>query len=236
MFLRSFAPVVIGAFLFAASPASAQSAAEKAAEKAQGGLGGYLAILAIGKLCNFDLDKPATEAIVANINALQKPAKMTDAELDQSLAALVDAFKKRPNSPCAAGANEYPAMAVAMAKGAEKEAEGSGVTLKPVPARQVAAAKAAPVKDPKEAARNMLIAAHMIEAVADECKIKITDKESLDLDRVQYYFRGKADATAAEVKEIVTVVEKEAADSRKKVCAPDWGFRSTLDTLLATIK
>src|SRR5476651_237109 len=70
--------------LFASSPASAQSAAEKA----QGGLGGYLAILAIGKLCNFDLDKPATEAIVSNINAPQKTAKMTDAELDQSLAAL----------------------------------------------------------------------------------------------------------------------------------------------------
>lgn len=230
MFLRSFAPVVIGAFLFAASPASAQSAAEKA----QGGLGGYLAILAIGKLCNFDLDKPATETIVGNINALQKTAKMTDAELDQSLAALVDAFKKRKDSPCAAGASEYPTMAAAMAKGAEKEAEGSGVTLKALPARQAAAKT--PAKDPKEAAKNMLIAAHMIEAVADECKIKITDKESLDLDRVQYYFRGKADLTAAEVKEIVAAVEKEAEASHKKVCAPDWGFRATLDTLLATIK
>ena len=231
MLVRSFAPAVIGAFLFAASPASAQSAADKA----QGGIGVYLAILAIGKLCNFDLDKPTTEAIVANINALQKTSKLSDAEIDQAMASLVDSFKKRKDSPCAAGANEFPAMAAAMSKGAEKEAEGSGVALKALPARQAAAVKPA-VKDPKEAAKNMLIAAHMIEAVADECKIKISDKESLDLDRVQYYFRGKADATAAEVKEIVAVVEKEAEASRKKVCAPEWGFRETLDTLLAAIK
>jgi len=231
MFTKLLAPLLSGVFLLASTSAQAESAADKA----QGGIGGYLAILAIGKLCKFDLDKPTTEAIVGNINALQKTAKLSDAELDQAMNSLVDSFAKRKPSPCAGGASEFAAMAVGMSKGAEKEAEGSGVTLKALPARAAAPAKA-PAKDPKEAAKNMAIAAHMIEAIADECKIEINSKDSLNLDRVQYYFRGKADLSAAEVKAIVDAVEKEAHDSHKTVCAPEWGFRGTLDTLLATIK
>lgn len=238
MLLRSLAAALTAALMFTSSQASAQSAAEKA----QGGIGGYLAILAIGQLCKFELEKPMTEAIVANINALQPKAKMTDAELDAGLKGLVDALGKRKPSPCAGGQTEYYAMAAAMAKGAEKEAEGSGVALKPVPPRAAAAAKPAPVPaaktapSPKEAAKNMAIAAHMLEAISDECKIELTSKESLALDRVQYYFRGKADLTAAEVKAIVEAVEQEAKKTRAQVCAPEWGFKATLKTMLETIQ
>lgn len=230
---RFVGPVLLGITLLA-TPARAQTATDKA----QGGIGGYLAILAIAKLCKYDVDKPTTEAIVANINALQPKSKLSDAEIDQAMESMLASFAKRKESPCAGGLNEFYTMASAMAVAARKEAEGSGVALKDLPARAAkAAASTAPAtKDPKAAAKNMVIAAHMIEAVADECKIKLSDKESLDLDRVQYYFRGKADLTAAEVKEIAAAVEKEAEGSHKTVCAPEWGFRQTLDTLLATIK
>ena len=230
--LKYFAPALLGVALLVPSQVFAQSVTDKA----QGGVGGYLAILAIAKLCKYDLDKPTTEILVGNINALQPKAKLSDAEMDQAMDSLVASFAKRKDSPCADGLNEFYTMASAMAAGAQKEADGSGVALKTLPPRSAKTAAAPAAKDPKEAARNMLIAAHMIEAVSDECKIKLTDKESLDLDRVQYYFRGKADLTAAEVKEIVGAVEKEAEASHKKVCAPEWGFRSTLDTLLAVIK
>jgi hypothetical protein len=231
MMLKFIAPVLMGAALIT-SPASAQTAAEKA----QGGIGGYLAILAIGKLCNFELNKSTTEVVVGNISALQKTSKLSDADIDQAMAGLIDSFKKRKDSPCAGGGKDFDLMTAAMAKSAENEAAGSGVALKALPVRTATSAEPPAAKDPKEAAKNMVIAAHMIEAVADECKIKMSDKESLDLDRVQYYLRGKADLTAAEVKEIVAVVEKQAEESRRQVCAPEWGFRSTLDTLLATIK
>ncbi len=235
MMTKSLAPVLIGALLLTASPAMAQSAAEKA----QGGIGGYLAIMAIGQLCKFELDKAATEVIVGNINALQPKAKLSDADLDAALKGLIDSFGMRKDSPCAAGQAEYFNMAVAMSKGAEKEAEGSGVTLKAVPARPATAAvkSAPPAADKaKEAAKNLLIAAHMIEAVADECKIEISSKDSLDLDRVQYYFRGKADLSVKEVKQIVDAVEEEAKNSHKTVCAPEWGFKSTLKTMIDMIK
>lgn len=221
-----------------ASPLSAQSADKKA----QDAVGSYMVIIAISKMCNFNVSKPVQDAVGGNIDALKGKAKMSDSELGQTLEQSIAELAKNKGKFCDPGQAQFDKLIPVFAAQASEAATGLGVALLPVPAN-VASAPAAPSptvfsvseKD-REAFRNLLISAHMLEAVSDLCKIEMSNKEVLNLDRVQYYFRGRGNFSSAEVKQIVDTVEKQAADSKATVCSPKWPFKETLTTMLDLIK
>ncbi len=200
------------------------------ADKAQGGIAGYLMIVGISKMCNFDIEKPIVDATVANINALQPVSKWSDKDIDDALKGVTDQLAKSKDKFCGPGIDVFYTKIKDFEKIAMNEADGSGVTLKPLPA--VTSAKA---KDPKDAAFEQLNLAVMLEAISDECSIKLKDGESLKIDRVEYYWRGKADYTAKQFADLQKFWEDKTKKEHAKVCAKDFGFRAAFEESLKTI-
>jgi hypothetical protein len=123
--------------------------ADAVKQKAQNGIGGYMAIIAVSKLCDFDLDPAAVNTILGNINVLKPGSALTDKELDELLDRTVATFGTNKQKYCGAGQAAFLSGAAEMAKLAAAEAEGSGIRLKPLePAQPAATATAAPAGPP----------------------------------------------------------------------------------------
>ena len=242
-------PSVLAGFalIFSANHVQAQTVEKKA----QDAVGSYLVIIAISKMCGFNVAKPVKDAVGSNIDALKVKAKMKDAELDQTLGQSIKELGKNKEKFCGPGQAQFDKLIPVFASQASEAAAGLGVALAPVPANfassapEVAAPAAAPPvqgaafavsEKERDAFRNLLISAHMLEAVSDQCKITLTNKEVLNLDRVQYYFRGRGNFSVGDVKQIVDTVEKQVTDNKATVCSPKWPFKDTLATMLEMIK
>jgi hypothetical protein len=206
------------------------SAQAAPAEKAQGGIAGYLSIVSISKMCKFNIDPAIRDAVTANINALQPVSKWSDKDIDNALKTVDDQLASSKDKLCGPGIDVFYSKLKDFEKIATTEADGSGVTLKPLPAP--ASAKA---KDPKDAAFEQLNLAIMLEAVSDECSIKLKDGESLKIDRVEYYWRGKADYSAKQFADLQKFWEDKTKAEHAKVCAKDFGFRAAFEESLKTI-
>jgi hypothetical protein len=122
------------------APVPADPPADAVRQKAQNGIGGYMAIVAISKLCDFTLDPAAVNTILGNINVLKPGSELTDKELDDILDRTVATFGKDKQKYCDPGQAAFVSGVAEMAKLAAAEAEGSGIRLKPVEAPQPAAA------------------------------------------------------------------------------------------------
>lgn len=220
--------LLLGVLGFSPSQANAASAA---ADKAQGGIAGYMVIMGISKLCNFDVKDPLATAVVGNINALKSTAGWTDKDLDTTMEQVIAALGKSKDTYCAPGANVFYSKIPQFEANAIKEADGSGVKLKPLPAADSAPTAAAKAPDAEE---NLNLAI-MLEAVSDECDIKLKDGESLKIDRVQYYWRGKGDISAKKFSDLQKFWEDKVKTDHAKVCAKEFGFRPAFETALKTI-
>ena len=249
-----FASCLCG-MLVAAGPAAAQTPREAAI----GALRNYLSVMAIAKLCGFELEKPIVAGIVANINALQPASGLSDKDLDGMLANSVQSYGRTKAAVCAPGLDSFYGLMPDYLKAARDEAAASGVTLLAIPERFVAAPPPAPVAPPpppapaapppppapppapavdkdKEAAVAMLNQAIMVETVAFQCKITLSGPEALTVDRAQYYWRGRANYTPAQFKVVQEFWETDAAKSEDKYCAAAFGFRARLEAVLNSIK
>ncbi len=250
MAMKNALAVCLCGLLLAPSPAAAQSPREAAI----GALRNYLSVMAIAKLCGFELEKPMVAAIVANINALQPASGLSDKDLEGMLANSVQSYGRTKAAFCAPGLDNFYVLVPDYLKAARDEAAGSGVTLLAVPERVVAApppaAVAAPAPPPpppapppapavdkdKEAAVAMLNQAIMVETVAFQCKITLSGPESLMVDRAQFYWRGRANYTPAQFKVVQDFWETDAAKNEDKYCAAAFRFRARLDAVLNSIK
>ena len=237
-----FAACLCG-LLLAASPSLAQTPREAAI----GALRNYLSIIAISKMCNFELDKPVVAAVVDNINTLQQVARLTDKDLDGMLGNSVQSFSRTRAAFCAPGLDGFYGLIPELTKGVRDEAAASGVALKAIPSRDVASVPPVPAAKPpqapapaidkdKEAAVSMLNQAIMIETVAFQCKIKLDGVEALTVDRAQFYWRGRANYTPSQFKVVQEFWEADAARNEEKYCAAAFGFRTRLDAVLASVK
>ncbi len=247
MAMKNALAVCLCGLLLAAGPAAAQSPREAAI----GALRNYLSVMAIAKLCGFELEKPIVAAIVANINALQPASGLSDKDLDGMLANSVQSYGRTKAAYCAPGLDSFYALVPDYLKAAKDEAAASGVTLLAIPERVVAAPPPAPVAAPppppappplpaidkdKEAAVAMLNQAIMVDTVAFQCKITLSGPEALMVDRAQYYWRGRANYTPAQFKAVQEFWEADAAKSEEKYCAAAFGFRARLEAVLNSIK
>lgn len=245
--MKNALAVCLCGLLLAAGPAAAQSPREAAI----GALRNYLSVMAIAKLCGFELEKPIVAAIVANINALQPASGLSDKDLDGMLANSVQSYGRTKAAYCAPGLDSFYALVPDYLKAAKDEAAASGVTLLAIPERVVAAPPPAPVAAPppppappplpaidkdKEAAVAMLNQAIMVDTVAFQCKITLSGPEALMVDRAQYYWRGRANYTPAQFKAVQEFWEADAAKSEEKYCAAAFGFRARLEAVLNSIK
>ena len=245
--MKNALAVCLCGLLLAAGPAAAQSPRDAAI----GALRNYLSVMAIAKLCGFELEKPIVAAIVANINALQPASGLSDKDLDGMLANSVQSYGRTKAAYCAPGLDSFYALVPDYLKAAKDEAAASGVTLLAIPERVVAAPPPAPVAAPppppappplpaidkdKEAAVAMLNQAIMVDTVAFQCKITLSGPEALMVDRAQYYWRGRANYTPAQFKAVQEFWEADAAKSEEKYCAAAFGFRARLEAVLNSIK
>ncbi len=114
--------------------------ADAVKQKAQNGIGGYMAIVAISKLCDFALDPAAVNTILGNINVLKPESQLTDKELDDVLDRTVATFGNNKQKYCGPGQAAFAAGVAEMAKLAAAEVEGSGIRLKPLDPPQPSAA------------------------------------------------------------------------------------------------
>jgi hypothetical protein len=125
--------------------APADPPADDVKQKAQNGIGGYIAIVAISKLCDFALDPAAVNTILGNINVLKPESQLTDKELDDVLDRTVATFGKDKQKYCGPGQAGFVSGVAEMAKLAAAATEGSGIRLKPLePPQPAAAAPVAP--------------------------------------------------------------------------------------------
>lgn len=247
MAMKNALAVCLCGLLLAAGPAAAQSPREAAI----GALRNYLSVMAIAKLCGFELEKPIVAGIVANINALQPASGLSDKDLDGMLANSVQSYGRTKAAYCAPGLDSFYALVPDYLKAAKDEAAASGVTLLAIPDRVVAAPPPAPVAAPppppappplpaidkdKEAAVAMLNQAIMVDTVAFQCKITLSGPEALMVDRAQYYWRGRANYTPAQFKVVQEFWKADAAKSEEKYCAAAFGFRARLEAVLNSIK
>ena len=130
MFRTLIMSAVTAGALCLSGVAHAQSAAEK---KAQDGIGGYMGVFAVAKVCGINMDAATQDIVSGNVNALQPVAKMTDQQLDAVLAGLIEAFNKDKARYCGGGAASFPAMASEVMKASMEGANGSGVALRALP-------------------------------------------------------------------------------------------------------
>lgn len=240
--MKNALAVCLCGLLLAAGPAAAQSPREAAI----GALRNYLSVMAVAKLCGFELEKPIVAAIVANINALQPASGLSDKDLDGMLANSVQSYGRTKAAVCAPGLDSFYGLMPDYLKAARDEAAGSGVTLLAVPERSVAAPPPAPpppvppsqpaAGEDKEAAVAMLNQAIMVETVAFQCKITLSGPEALTVDRAQYYWRGRANYTPAQFKVVQDFWETDAAKNEEKYCAAAFGFRARLEAVLNLVK
>lgn len=128
MLVRRLLTFTVGALLLTSLGAQAQDSAATA--KAQDGIGGYMSIVALTKLCNLSLDPPVMEVVVGNINALQPIAKMTDQQLDAVLEGLLKTFTPEKTKYCGGGLAGLNAIATEVASNAMAGSQGSGASLR----------------------------------------------------------------------------------------------------------
>ncbi len=247
MFAKPSSLLLGGLLLFSSSLATAQIAPDKPSQadvtpiwkKAAGAIGAYVSILATSNACKIELDKIACNAIYTNIGILKIWSNMSSATVDQLLADFSADYSK-DKTTCVDSDKYFDITATTMAKAAEKNTEGTGITLNPLPERIYVPAIAlrAPFdpKSPKDAAKVMIVTAYMIEAAAGQCKIELTGTEYLNLERAKYYYRGKADLAAAEVEKLGDGATIEVRQSRTQFCAPGWNAKSKLNDLMESIK
>jgi hypothetical protein len=115
-----------------------------AKDKAQAGIAGYLNILAIAKVCGVAADPTTTQAVVANINALQPASELSDKEIDGLMATVAGPIETAKAGLCKDGQAGFTSKLPELWAVAMQAAEGSGVALQPYSAPK-AAASSAPV-------------------------------------------------------------------------------------------
>lgn len=159
MTTKSLFTCTVALTLFALAPAWADSAVK---DKAQGGIGGYVAIIAVAKLCDFTVPPATMQIVVANINALQAASELSDKDIDGLLEGGVAGFAKDKAKYCDPGPAVFEAKTLDMAAFAVKAAEGTGIALQPLP--RPGAAPATPVAPAAPAVA--LITGADVEAIA----------------------------------------------------------------------
>ena len=118
MAMKNLLAVCLCGLLLAAAPAAAQSPREAAI----GALRNYLSVMAIAKLCGFELEKPMVAAIVANINALQPASGLSDKDLDGMLLNSVQSYGRTKAAFCAPGLDSFYGLVPDYLKAARDEA------------------------------------------------------------------------------------------------------------------
>ncbi len=106
---------------------------DAAEDKAQSAIGVYATIFSISKVCSFEIQQPVAATIIANIKLLMPKAKFTDANMNtvmENSATLIGGEREKFCSP---GKEKFPAVIAGMGKAAIEAAEGSGITLTPLP-------------------------------------------------------------------------------------------------------
>ena len=229
---KSIFYVCFSALILTATPLFAQTEQQSASDS----IATYIPIPAIAELCRFNLAKPVDDATAANVKALQSKAKTSDAELGALYQSSLTELGKSKDKFCDGGQAKFDAMIPVFARTAETAAAAAGVKVQPIPANTAAQVAAPSVDKAKEAAKNMLTAAIMLEQISDLCGIDLTGKESLNIDRAQYLYRGQAGLSAAEVSTMTDALEEETKKSKDKVCAPSWGFKAAFEKMIQSIK
>lgn len=220
---------------------TAPVAAQTASEKAQQAIGAYIAVIAVAKTCQFEVAEPIRNAVEANMRALQTPSGLTDPQIE---AAIKDGSTKVEASKAQICAMDKPRFEGYMAgqfEVASAAGKAGGVTPVPVPLASapapVAPAPAAPsvpsAAEKEKQAKEMLLLSHLLEAVAEECDITLSDDETTKLEKAQAYFRGQAGVTEAQVTAMTDAMETEVEKGHKEFCSPKFEFKTMLKSVLA---
>ncbi len=226
---------------FALLLGSASAFGQTAANKAESAIGSYAVIISISKTCNFEVSQPVKSAVETNIKALQVVSTYTDAQVGAAIQGANEKVAEKKDGICAMGQEKFNGFMAGQANEAATAGAAAGVTMVPVPANSVAAtpAPATPAPsavDPKKEAVDMLASSHLVELVADECEIELSDDETSKLEKAQAYYRGKADVTEDQVAAMTDAMEKEVTKNRKVFCAKEFGFKAELKKVLLGVK
>ena len=102
-------------------------------DRAQSSIAYYVAIVSISKVCRYDLDDTIVKAIVENITSLMPTAKFNDKDMDDVITTTTDGMLKEKDHYCGPGIEAFYKNIPAFEKAAMVAADGTGVTLKPLP-------------------------------------------------------------------------------------------------------
>jgi hypothetical protein len=222
--MRSFA---MGSMLAvtAAVPAIGQSL-----DKARGAIAGYTEIVALPMVCDYRIDDRIDVATMSNLKALAPIAKLPPGASDEILKLTIFEMVMNKERFCGKNGRELDAMIAGIGKAAFEMAQGTGATLTALPAPEKTS------KTTRDLALENMNLAIMLETISDECGIKLEGKDSLAIDRVQYYWRGVAGASAKEFQESQRFWAKDVKAAKERLCAANAGFRKQFDDILKTIQ
>ena len=242
--------VVSTALVFAGAVAKAQSPADKAQEA----IGIYASVMAVSSTCVFELGRGNHDALDAVLKALAAKAGFGEREVESVLKDGLERVGARKGEICRMDAAAFEGFAAQQFALAGEAAISAGLPQGTLPTPPSSAASAPPVPPAPavltppglvpdgmlpaasdaagEQARQMLVAAHLAEAVSDECEIDLTDEETSALEKAQAYFRGRTGATEAQVSALTDLLEAKVEKGRRDFCAPAFGFRALLKSVM----
>lgn len=226
--VRLIAQAFLLALGFAASacvPANAQDI-----EKARGAIAGYTEIVALPMVCDYVIDDGIDVATMTNLKTLAAIAKLPPRSSEQILSQTIVNMVLKKENYCGKTGRELNALIADIGKRAYEMGQAGGAKLIALPAPKISN------KTQKDIAVENMNLAVMLEAISDQCGIKLEGKDSLAIDRVQHYWRGAAGATAQEFKESQSFWAADAKAGKARVCAPEFGFRKHFDDMLKTIQ
>ena len=215
---------------------SGPSVAQTAAEKAQQAIGTYISVIAVAKTCQFTVAEPVRNAVEANMRALQAPSGLTDPQIETAIkdgSAKVEANKAQI---CAMDTARFEGFMAGQFEVASAAGKAAGVTPIPVPLASAPAPAAPAVEDKQKQAKEMLLLAHLLEAVAEECEIELSDDQTSKLEKAQAYYRGQAGVSEADVTTMTDAMETEVEKGHKEFCSPKFEFKTMLKSVLDAAK
>ncbi|MBY0611056.1 MAG: hypothetical protein K2P80_02620 [Beijerinckiaceae bacterium] len=218
---------------------SGPSFAQSPAEKAQQAIGTYISVISVAKTCKFEVAEPIRNAVEANMRALQAPSGLTDAQIETAIKDGSAKVEANSAQICSMDKAKFEGFMSGQFELASAAAKAAGVTPTPIPfaAAPAPAAPAAPAAGDKEKqAKEMLLLSHLLEAVADECEIELSDDETSKLEKAQAYFRGQAGVTEAQVTAMTDAMETEVEKGHKEFCSPKFEFKTMLKSVLESAK
>jgi hypothetical protein len=227
--LKGGSAVLLSALLLSFGLPSA-SAQGTNAERARAAMAAYMEILAAPVVCEYELDEAVAAATTTNIDALDKIAKLgREVRLQMFNLTIIEIIGKK-DQYCNKLGPQIDAMFAEIGAGAFVMGGGKTAGLSPLPT---------PAKGSlshRDAAIANLQNAIKVEAVAEECDFKLKAGESLEIDRVQYFWRGKANVPAKDFDEMLTGIRKLVKDNKPQLCASEEKFRPVFEGFLKTIQ